>query len=210
MNCGIASSFTPQRGLRQGGPIYPYLFILGCEVLMRLINRKISNGNLRGVNVAGSTPPISKLCYANDVLLFCDARMDECTALTRYLEKYCNWSGQEISIENQEFFASKGVSHLFLNQVKCRWGNKKLTQNTKYLGVPLFLSNKKCKDLAPIIERLDSRLVSWKSKNLLWSRRATLIKSMAQAIPTYAMSTIQFLKSLCQNGCCDTQILVEA
>ena len=85
MNGGIASSFTPQRGLRQGDPIFHFLFILGCEVLMRLINRELSNGNLRGVKVASSTPPISKLCYADDVLLFCSARMDELIALTRCL-----------------------------------------------------------------------------------------------------------------------------
>ena len=85
MNGGIASSFTPQRGLRQGDPIFHFLFILGCEVLMRLINRELSNGNLRGVKVASSTPPISKLCYADDVLLFCNARMDELIALTRCL-----------------------------------------------------------------------------------------------------------------------------
>ena len=85
MNGGIASSFTPQRGLRQGDPIFHFLFILGCEVLMRLINRELSNGNLRGVKVASSTLPISKLCYADDVLLFCSARMDELIALTRCL-----------------------------------------------------------------------------------------------------------------------------
>ena len=43
-------------------------------------------------------------------------------------------------------------------------------------------------------ERLDSKLSGWKSKNLSWSGRATLIKSMAQAIPAYAMSTIQLPK----------------
>ena len=85
MNGGIVSSFTPQRELRQGDPIFHYLFILGCEVLMRLINRELSNGNLRGVKVASSTPPISKLCYADDVLLFCSARIDELIALTRCL-----------------------------------------------------------------------------------------------------------------------------
>ena len=44
---------------------------------------------------------------------------------------------------------------------------------------------------------MKNRLSGWKSKNLPWAVRATLIKSVAQVIPTYAMSTIQFPKSLC-------------
>ena len=84
-----------------------------------------------------------------------------------------------------------------MNQVKCCWGLNTLPQITTYLGVPLFLSKSKSQDFRYVKERLDSKLSRWKSKNLSWSGRATLIRSMAQAIPTYSMSAILFLKGFC-------------
>ena len=72
-----------------------------------------------------------------------------------------------------------------------------LPQNTTYLGVPFFLSKSRNKDFRFIKEKLDNKLCGWKSKNLSWSGRATLIKSIAQAISIYAMSIIFLPKGLC-------------
>lgn len=143
--------------------------------MMRLINKEISDGNLKGVKISSTAPPLFKLCYADDVLFLCNARIDELATFKRCIERYCEWSGQEISLEKSGVFPSKGVSWQFLNQVRSRWGLKKLSQNIKYLGVPLFLSNNRSKDLAHIIERMENRLSGRKSKNLSSAGRATLI-----------------------------------
>ena len=70
LNGGLGPSFSPSRGLRQGDPLSLYLFILGNEVLMRLINREVSQNNLTGFKVSNTAPPISKLYYADDILCF--------------------------------------------------------------------------------------------------------------------------------------------
>ena len=93
LNGGLSPSFSPSRGLRQGDPLSPYLFILGNEVLMRLINREVSQKNLMGFKVSNTAPPISKLCYADDILLFCKAKSSEVVILRSCLEKFCSWSG---------------------------------------------------------------------------------------------------------------------
>ena len=196
LNGGLGPSFSPSRGLRQGDPLSPYLFILGNEVLMRLINREVSQKNLTGFKVSNTAPPISKLCYADDILLFCKAKSSELVILRSCLEKFSSWSGQFISVEKSSCFPSKGVSPQFMNQVKCCWGLNTLPQSTTYLGVPLFLSKSKSQDFDYVKERLDSKLKGWKSKNLSWSGRATLIKSVAQAIPTYSMSATLLPKGL--------------
>lgn len=76
------------------------------------------------------------------------------------------------------------------------WGFKKLQHGTKYLGVPLFLSNNKAKDFANVKEKIDARLASWKSKSLSWAGRAILIKSVAQTIPNYTTSTLLLPKKI--------------
>ena len=80
-NGGIWFNFCPSRRLRQGDPLSPYLFILGSEALFRLLNRKVQQGSLMGVKLGNSAPPISKLCYADDVILLCQARMDDVKSL---------------------------------------------------------------------------------------------------------------------------------
>ncbi len=179
LNGSIVSTFYPSRGLRQGDPLSPYLFIIGSEVLLRLINREQSLGNLSGVKVAGNAQPITKLYYADDVILFCKVKLQEVNSLVQCIDTYCEWSGQKVSIEKSGFFTSKGVHPQFKMQLKDSWGFQQLPQNTKYLGVPLFLSNNKSKDFRYVQERLESHLSGWKSKNLSWMERATLIKYVA-------------------------------
>ena len=166
-------------------------------MLLRLLNREISQKRLSGVKVSNAAPPISKLCYADDIILFCKAKFAKISILKSYLEKFCSWSGQLISVEKSGCFPSKRVSSQFISQIKHTWGLNTLPQNATYLGVPLFLSKRKNKDFRFIKEKLDNKLCGWKSKNLSWSGRATLIKSVVQAIPIYAMSAILLLKGLC-------------
>ena len=197
LNGGICQSFNPSRGLRQGDLLSPYLFILGSEILMRLINREVNKKNISAIKVASSAPPISRLCYADDVIIFCKAKHSKLVSLKKCLEKYCSWSGQLISIEKSGVFPSKGVTIKFLRQVKCCWGLNSLPQSTTYLKVPLFLFKNMSYDVKMVKERLESKLGSWKGRNLSWTRRATLIKFVAQSIPTYTMAILQFPKKLC-------------
>ena len=157
--------------------------------MARLISREEIKGNIRGVHLANGVPPITKLFYADDVMLFCNAKMSEIRSLLNCLDCYGKWFGQIISGEKSDIFNSKGVHPEFLRQVKDQLGFKKLRHGTKYLRVPLFLSNNKAKDFAYVKEKVDVRLASWKSKCLSWAGRATLIKSVAQSIPNYTMST---------------------
>uniref|UniRef100_A0A2N9ISI0 CCHC-type domain-containing protein n=1 Tax=Fagus sylvatica TaxID=28930 RepID=A0A2N9ISI0_FAGSY len=170
----------------------------GFPVLSRLINREVESGNLKGVKIAPRAPPISKLLYADDVLLFCGARVWEVGVLMGCVDKYCKWSGQAISMEKSGFFVSKGVHGQFSLQIRNQWGFKKLAKDVKYLGLPLFLSPNKSKDFSFVKEKLEAHVSGWKCKSLSWMGRATLIKSVAQATPIYGMSAFKFPKRLCE------------
>uniref|UniRef100_A0A2N9FKX2 RNase H type-1 domain-containing protein n=1 Tax=Fagus sylvatica TaxID=28930 RepID=A0A2N9FKX2_FAGSY len=114
------------------------------------------------------------------------------------VDKYCKWSGQAISMEKSGFFVSKGVHGQFSLQIRNQWGFKKLAQDVKYLGLPLFLSPNKTKDFSFVKEKLEARVSGWKCKSLSWMGRATLIKSVAQVTPIYGMSAFKFPKGLCE------------
>ena len=93
-------------------------------MLMRLISREVDRGELTAIKVSSNAPPISKLCYAYDVILFSKAKMSELSSLKICLERYCPWSGQKVNVEKSGIFPSKGLSQQFLNQIKSCWGSQ--------------------------------------------------------------------------------------
>ena len=74
---------------------------------------------------------------------------------------------------------------------------KKLKQDAVYLGAPLFLSKAPSKDFKYLADRLQTKLIGWRSKTLSRAGRTTLIKSVAQAIPNYVMSSFSIPYSVC-------------
>ena len=74
--CGF---FGSSRGLRQGDPLSPLLFVLVMEALGRMLDKAIHEGRLSGFrvgNLEGRSSAVSHLLFADDTLIFCDADLD--------------------------------------------------------------------------------------------------------------------------------------
>lgn len=73
-------TFFLQRGLRQGDPLSPYLYILCAEVLSGLLTKAQQEGHIQGISIATNASAISHLLYADDSILFCRAKTSEAKA----------------------------------------------------------------------------------------------------------------------------------
>lgn len=107
VNGGKTAIFKPSRGLRQSDPLSPYLFILGQEVLSRLLNYELRLKNIGGIRTSIPGPTITHVMYADDVVLLTKATRRDASNLVRVLEKYCNWLGQAINKNKSGVFYSK-------------------------------------------------------------------------------------------------------
>ena len=195
---GVAyGSITPTRGLRQGDPISPYIFLLCVDGFSSLINDVARNHRISGVSICRVCPKITHLFFADNSLLFCKANSQECQNLIDILQLYEAASGQKINADKSSVFFSNNTLDDRRSEVLNMLGPMQDTRHKKYLRLPLIIGKSKVKIFAEIKERVERKLSGWKKKMLSVGGREILIKVFAQAIPTYTMSCFQILKGLC-------------
>ena len=87
MNEDLVGPIIPRRGLRQGDPLSPYLFVIGTEGLSSLINQAVSRGEVHGIKVCRGAPEVTHLLFADDSLFFFQAAEYECLKRQNILTK---------------------------------------------------------------------------------------------------------------------------
>ncbi|KAM1091470.1 hypothetical protein EV2_019457 [Malus domestica] len=107
------AKFAPSRGLRQGDPLSPYLFLFVRDVLSRMINSAVEKKYWEGVKMTQHASVISHIFFADDALLFLKATKMNCCHLVNIIEDYCNASGQAVVSDPGTYlgvFALWGIS----------------------------------------------------------------------------------------------------
>jgi len=113
INGSPTDSFQPKRGIRQGDPLSPYLFIICAKVLSGMIDKNQKNGAITGVAIATKSPAISHLLYADDSILFCRAKPEEAKAIMNIIMEYQKASGQKVNMDKSEMIFSPNISMEF-------------------------------------------------------------------------------------------------
>ena len=191
--------FYPSRGLRQGDPLSPFLFILGIEVLPRLMFREKRARNLKGLHISKNSPPIHQLLFADDLLIFGKASFSVACCIRNCLVKYCLWSGQSINNTKSSIRFSKNTNPSTSSTIQNILPFSFNPTNSIYLGLPIFVGNSKIAAFQSISDRVLKRIEGWCAKTLSQVGRLVLVKSLAAAIPFYAMSSFMLPSSLCSS-----------
>lgn len=98
VNGELSDEIAPQRGLRQGDPLSPYLFLICVETFSFLLNEAERHGETTGIRVCQDAPSINHLLFADDSLLLfkIDARSAEYSIIVRGFLGANNQQGQVI------------------------------------------------------------------------------------------------------------------
>ncbi|XP_048498315.1 uncharacterized protein LOC104897505 [Beta vulgaris subsp. vulgaris] len=188
--------FTPSRGLRQGDPLSPFLFVLCAEGLSTLLRDAKKKKLIHGVKIGRRVSPISHLFFADDSLLFIRATEEEVDNVLDVLSIYEAASGQKLNMEKSEMSYSRNLELEKINTLQMKLAFKAVEGHDKYLGLPTYIGSSKKRVFQAIQDRVWKKLKGWKGKYLSQAGREVLLKAVAQAIPTYAMQCFRIPKSI--------------
>lgn len=198
INDSIYGRVKPHRGIRQGDPISPYLFILCGEVLSGLCRNAEREGALQGIRVARGSPRVNHLLFADDTMMFCESSTECCNSLVQILQKYERVSGQKVNISKSAITFSVKTPQEVKDSAKVILGIQKEGGVGKYLGLPEHFGRKKKDLFTSIVDRIRQRASNWSTRFLSRAGKLTMLKAVLTAIPTYSMSCFQLPVSLCK------------
>ena len=129
-----SSFFNATRGIGQGYPLSPLLFILVIEGLSLLINDARRNGLIRGIKLS-LTLALTHLLFMDDVILLGTGTLREWLAFDVILKTFCQASRMIISMEKSVFLFNNVDDEVLLNISRIMpYKMDPLTSRFKYLG----------------------------------------------------------------------------
>ena len=107
---GVAKgNIFPSRGLHQGCPLSPYLFLLCAEGFSALLANAETEGSLMGFFCTRRSPRLSHLIFADDSSVFCRTILRDGESILSLLHRYEQASGQTINMEKSIISFSPNV-----------------------------------------------------------------------------------------------------
>ncbi|XP_010495633.1 PREDICTED: uncharacterized protein LOC104772751 [Camelina sativa] len=146
VNSELCGYFKGKKGLRQGDPLSPYLFVLGMDIFSRLLDLRFLSGQI-GFHPKATNPNVTHLIFADDVMLFFDGERNSLQAIVNLLAYFTNISGLVMNRSKTELFLAGtsaadqtllstmfGFSLAFILPVKCIKDIEKLCRKFLWSG----------------------------------------------------------------------------
>ncbi|KAF5446730.1 hypothetical protein F2P56_032333 [Juglans regia] len=194
MNGTPKGFFQSKRGLRQGDPLSPYLFIVMQEVLSRLIKHAADNGRIHPFFQARGTLLVSHLMYTDDIVIFANGSKRSIKGLMQVLNSYESWSGQVLSKEKSAIFFSK---HILMSRKRSILRISGFSEGSfpfKYLGVPIVNGRLKAFDFTDLLGKVKKKIAGWKMKLLSVGGRTVLLRHVLSSMATHLLAVLHVPK----------------
>ncbi|KAL2252819.1 UNVERIFIED_CONTAM: hypothetical protein Sindi_0076600 [Sesamum indicum] len=187
--------FAGARGLRQGDPLSPYLFVLVMEVLHLGLLQLIEQDLQFSYHWKCEPAKVFQLGFADDLLLFCRADLNSLRTLKRGLDRFAEWSGLRLNVQKSHVIISR-LAQGWKDQILTIMGFQEGQLPMRYLGLPLLSSRLSISDCQPLLLKIDARINGWEGISLSYAGRIQIIKSVLSAMSIYWASAFIFPKAI--------------
>lgn len=184
LNGQASDSFIHKRGLRQGDPLSPMLFILAVDVFQRMVH--VANSNLQISLTHRISEAITAFQYADDTAVIASADVASLISFKLILRMFSAISGLKVNF-NKSTYVPLNIAEEDIHWVTAIMGFTRTDFPVQYLGMPLTIKAPSRALFLPLIENVERRLAGWQSRLISRGGRLQLVKSVLSSIPLYYM-----------------------
>ncbi|KAG8366403.1 hypothetical protein BUALT_Bualt17G0076000 [Buddleja alternifolia] len=191
--------FSMECGLRQGDPLFPYLFVLCMERLAYCIEEAVANKLWDPIPACKRGPFFSHMFFADDLILLVRATRKNTITIKVVMQKFCDASGLVIN---------KNKSKMSFAQCTRRWDRRCISMEMgiactdnlgRYLGVPIVHGRSTPRVYRELLDKVQARQTTWKAKLLNMAGRTTLVKYVMAALPVHTMQSAWLPQGTCNH-----------
>ena len=199
LNGTSLDSFAPSLGLRQGDPLSPFLFLFIADGISAILRNRVNSGIILPVKICRRAPGISHLLFADDTLLFFEANCVQAERIKSCLNLYARATSQFLNYNKCSIMFGEACPTNLQEEVRDILNIQNASFEEKYLGLPTPNGRMSKGKFQNLQAQLLKRLVQWGDGHLAQPGREVLIKSVAQALPTYIMGVFKLPFSVCDD-----------
>eukprot|EP00253_Pinus_taeda_P014695 PITA_14695 len=196
INGSTSQFFHSERGLRQGCPLSPLLFLIVMDALSRLIDSAKRSGEFSGLKITDDCF-LTHLLFVDDVMIFLDGSIRDSRSFSNIITLFSSATGMLANHTKSSIILSRTSiheSHLALQLFP--YSIHPLDHGLKYLGFWIKPISSKITDWIWLVVKLEKRLNIWSHRYLSRAGRLVLVKAVLEATPVFWMALAWIPRSI--------------
>ena len=197
VNGSPTEEFKPTRGLRQGDPLAPFLFLVVAEGLAGIVRSASKTTLLTGLKFGRKEIEVCILQFADDTIFLCEDSFNNVVTLKAIIKGFELASGLKINFHKSKL-AGINVQISYVSCYTKTLNCKQMGVPFTYMGLEVGGNPRKKQFWEPVVNKLKAKLSVWKGRFLSMARRICLINFVISAIPLYYFSLFKAPDSVCK------------
>ena len=189
--------FKASRGVRQGCPLSPFLYILVADSLSRRLARIQTEGSLPGLSFRNAVNPINHALFADDTIFLGIASTQIARNFLRPLDSFLQASRSLANMNKCQIYSwncptpiLRSISQILQIKTNPTW------THFIYLGIPVVKKSMTSSMWIPVVQKSKDKIQSLGSKWLNLAGKTVLIQSILSSYPIYTSSMVLAPKNI--------------